>query len=93
MINRSVRLMVGSRTSSPPRRTSRKGSATKPSSKAIDSILKSWSRRRTAQLEQARALADAANQAKSAFLANTSHKIRTPMNGVLGMIEVLSAAG
>jgi signal transduction histidine kinase/DNA-binding response OmpR family regulator len=29
--------------------------------------------------------ANAANQAKSAFLANVSHEIRTPMNGIIGM--------
>nr|PZN76620.1 MAG: hypothetical protein DIU56_13745 [Pseudomonadota bacterium] len=33
--------------------------------------------------------AQAANQAKSAFLANVSHEIRTPMNGVIGMSSLL----
>jgi signal transduction histidine kinase len=43
---------------------------------------------RTDQLEEATRVAQAANQAKSGFLANISHELRTPMNGVLGMLDM-----
>jgi ligand-binding sensor domain-containing protein/nitrogen-specific signal transduction histidine kinase/CheY-like chemotaxis protein len=41
--------------------------------------------------EQECALAEQASQAKSHFLANFSHEVRTPMTGVLGMTELLLA--
>lgn len=46
-------------------------------------------RRRLRNAERERALALEASEAKSRFLANLGHEVRTPMTGVLGMTELL----
>jgi signal transduction histidine kinase len=51
-------------------------------------LLEQKVRDRTNQLEQATRIAQAANQAKSEFLADISHELRTPMNGIVGMLDI-----
>ena len=68
----------------------------RPERRADDSVL--WtgvildaSRAKEAEdsLKEANRLVGLANQAKSAFLAKMSHEMRTPLNGVLGMADLL----
>ncbi len=48
-------------------------------------------RRTDEQLQEAKRLADQANQAKSRYITTVSHELRTPLNSILGYAQILDA--
>lgn len=46
-------------------------------------------RRQTEELRKAKEIAERSTQMKEMFLANVSHEMRTPMNGILGLTNIL----
>jgi signal transduction histidine kinase/CheY-like chemotaxis protein len=57
--------------------------------KALEAALKHEEERRSAELGEARLLAEAASAAKSEFLSSMSHELRTPLNAILGFAQLL----
>ncbi|KAK3710725.1 Histidine kinase osmosensor [Vermiconidia calcicola] len=67
---------------------------TKTFNEMSDELMMQYSRleervqQRTAELELSKKAAETANESKTLFIANISHELKTPLNGILGMCAV-----
>ncbi len=55
----------------------------------FNQVLESRIAERTRELQKAKEEAEEANRAKTNFLSNINHEMRTPLNGVLGMLNLM----
>lgn len=55
----------------------------------LNTVLEERVMDRTSQLNKAKEKAEESNRLKTAFLHNLSHELRTPMNGILGFLDLL----
>jgi PAS domain S-box-containing protein len=58
--------------------------------KHLEAALKREQERGSAELREARLIAEAASAAKSEFLSSMSHELRTPLNAILGFAQLLT---